>query len=503
MSTAPFSILLVDDEPAVVRHLKSLILHCCDHYEVAEVASNGRDALSYVRSHPVDLVITDIKMPLMSGVQLAQNLHEKDPQLPVVIVSGYQEFEYVRQVLDTGVVDYLIKPVNRNQLRKLFDTLSPQVEKRRRRRTAEMLLAGISGIGIQGEHEQDRTRFHLAIYRFAGIPSRFTPREKREPYVCQGDLYLLAGRDERERIFLAEQSVISRSPFSEQVTGLIEGETSGASVLITSAQSVLPEELHDTTVRLFKAVDTLMRPDSHIRLASDSIPPETVEVHDSEHAHHLASLLFLSVREEDREHTFGPLIEQWKGRKSSMITIEAELRSALQTFCERHQHILSDGGIEWYLDQIMADASRWESLETSLSRVSEHLRHQEKEEEQNPGTPVLFQEICSWIDHRYRHEISLSEVAEMFRVSTSYLSKLFRRHLDTSFTEYLTSRRIEAAKQIISHHPELPFKDVCLQVGYGDPFYFSRVFKHVEGIPPKEFANRIMEQETSDQKDKT
>lgn len=313
----------------------------------------------------------------------------------------------------------------------------------------------------------------------------------------------MAGRDEREQIFLAEESVMSRPSFSEQVAGMIEGETSGASVLITSAQSALAEELHDTTVRLFRAVDSLMSPDTHLRLLSDAIPPESVEPHDSEHAHHLASLLFLSVREEEREHTFGPLIDRWKERKSKMITIEAELRSALQAFCERHQHLLSDGGIEWHLDQIMADASRWESLETSLSRVSEHLRHLEQEEEQNPGTPVLFQEICSWIDHRYRHEMSLSEVAEMFRVSTSYLSKLFRRHLDTSFTEYLTSRRIEAAKQIISHHPELPFKDVCLQVGYGDPFYFSRVFKQVEGIPPKEFANRIMEQETSDEKDKT
>ncbi len=503
MSTAPFSILLVDDEPAVVRHLKSLILHCCSQYEVTEVASNGLDALSYVRSHPVDLVITDIKMPVMSGVQLAQNLHEKDPLLPVIIVSGYQEFEYVRQVLDTGVVDYLIKPVNMTQLRKLLDAITPQVQKRRRRIIAETLLAAMTGIGIPQEHGMTPTRYHLAIYRFAGIPSRFTPRETQEPYLCPGELYQLAGRDEHEKLFLAEESVMPRSSFSEQVSDMIAGETSGASVLLTSAQSVLPEELHDTTVRLFMAVDRLMSPDRHLYLLSDRIPPETIEPHDNERSHHLASLLFLSVRGEGKEHPLRPVIEQWKEQKSPMITIESELRSALQTFCERHQPILSDGDIEWYLDQIMADASRWEHLETSLCRVSEHLKHQETDEAQSPGTPVLFQEICSWIDHRYRHEMSLSEVADMFRVSTSYLSKLFRRHLDTSFNEYLTSRRIEAAKQIITEHPELPFKDVCLQVGYGDPFYFSRVFKHVEGIPPKEFANRIMEQRTSDQKDKT
>lgn len=494
MNTAPFSILLVDDEPAVVRHLKSLILHCCEQYEVAEVASNGLDALAYVRSHPVDLVITDIKMPVMSGVQLARNLHEKDPQLPVVIVSGYQEFEYVRQVLDTGVVDYLIKPVNVAQLRRLFEALSPQVKKRRRLRTGEALIAGINGI----VDTTTTARYHYAIYRFADIPSRFTVHDKQEPFACEGDLYVLAGRDSHEKIFIAEESEIPRSTFTDQVFSLIEGEPSGAGVLITSVHSISLNQLHDTTGKLTRAIDRLMTPDSHLKLLSDHMPVLAVEPHDSERSQHISSLLFLAFRENHEEHPLRALIEQWKERQSPMITIEAELRNAFTAFIERHGGILSDGEIEWYLDQIMAEASTWKGLENSLTRVLEHLHQQEEKREERPEMPVLFSEIRSWIDHQYRHEMSLSQVASMFRVSTSYLSKLFRRHLDTSFNEYLTSKRIEAAKQIITEHPELPFKDVCLQVGYGDPFYFSRVFKSVEGIPPKEFALKM-----SDHRDKT
>ncbi|MBN2860372.1 MAG: response regulator [Sphaerochaetaceae bacterium] len=499
MNTAPFSILLVDDEPAVVRHLKSLILHCCEQYEVAEVASNGLDALAYVRSHPVDLVITDIKMPVMGGVQLAHALHEKDPQLPVIIVSGYQEFEYVRQVLDTGVIEYLIKPVNITQLRRLFDTLSFQLERRRRERTLQTLMAAINGILPQ----DTGMRYHLAVHRYADIPSRFTAHEKRDAPVCEREFYILPGRDGHEKIYLAQESTVPRSAFTTQVSNMTEPRKSKASVLLTSVHSVSLGNLRDTTGQLTKALDRLMSPESHLQLFSDQIPPPAEETHDSERSHHFASLLFMSFRREVQESPSHPLIEQWKERKSPMITIESELRHAFLTFFERHSRVLSDGDIEWYLDQIMAEASTWEGLEGSLTRVLEHLIHHEEQDREEPDIPVLFSEICSWIDHQYRHEMSLSEVAGMFRVSNSYLSKLFRRHLDTSFTEYLTLRRIEAAKQIISEHPELPFKDVCVQVGYPDPYYFSRVFKNVEGIPPKEFANRIMEQDTSDQKDKT
>lgn len=103
-------ILLVEDEPAAGRYLRSVIeLHHPD-FSVVGIAEDGRDALEQVRRLDPDLVITDVKMPVMDGIEFVAELKKKFSDLPALIVSGYQEFEYARRALDTGVVDYLLKP---------------------------------------------------------------------------------------------------------------------------------------------------------------------------------------------------------------------------------------------------------------------------------------------------------------------------------------------------------------------------------------------------------
>lgn len=127
-----YRLLVADDE-------KKLLSGLCDFYPWKELgfqivarAENGQKALEYLTRNPVDVVLTDISMPVMSGMELAEILYREYPKIKVVFLSGYAEFRYAQQALKFGVQDYILKPVKTDVLRKTFTELKQKMDRERR-----------------------------------------------------------------------------------------------------------------------------------------------------------------------------------------------------------------------------------------------------------------------------------------------------------------------------------------------------------------------------------
>jgi len=125
-------ILLVEDEPASADYLASLIRRELSGMKVVAVAENGEEALQFIRRQPVDIVVTDIKMPVMDGLKLAEAVRTAWPMIPVVIVSGYELFDYAKTALRFGVSDYLLKPVKPRELVECLERIALRLEYSRR-----------------------------------------------------------------------------------------------------------------------------------------------------------------------------------------------------------------------------------------------------------------------------------------------------------------------------------------------------------------------------------
>lgn len=121
-------IILVEDEPSAMRYLRSIIERKCEGFEIVDTAENGIDGLEKARALKPDVVITDIKMPGMNGIELTSHLKDELPFIYSVIISGYQDFEYARGAIKSGVVDYLLKPVNIAQLKTLLNSIHRRLE---------------------------------------------------------------------------------------------------------------------------------------------------------------------------------------------------------------------------------------------------------------------------------------------------------------------------------------------------------------------------------------
>ena len=111
-----YKVVVVDDEPMAVKAICRIIEAHCPEFKVVGTAENGERALDVLRETVPDLVLTDIAMPLMSGLELVKRAGSMMPDLCFVIISGYQDFEYVRDAIRNGVLDYLTKPIVPSQM---------------------------------------------------------------------------------------------------------------------------------------------------------------------------------------------------------------------------------------------------------------------------------------------------------------------------------------------------------------------------------------------------
>ena len=122
-----YKVLLVDDEYMITEGLKRLIPFDKWDMEVVATANHADDALDYVREHPVDIVISDVNMPDKTGLEMIGEMKELLPNSYYILLSGYQEFDYVKKAMNLNVVDYLVKPVDKVELERLLEKIASQL----------------------------------------------------------------------------------------------------------------------------------------------------------------------------------------------------------------------------------------------------------------------------------------------------------------------------------------------------------------------------------------
>ena len=119
-----YKILVVDDEPTGLNHVCLILKKKCPQFEIMNTAENGKQALEIISSEQPDMLITDIRMPVMDGISLAKNLYEQNSPVILVFLSGYAEFEYARQALTYKVYEYILKPIKAEELHSVFRRIS-------------------------------------------------------------------------------------------------------------------------------------------------------------------------------------------------------------------------------------------------------------------------------------------------------------------------------------------------------------------------------------------
>jgi two-component system response regulator YesN len=490
------NILVVEDELLALDDLLAMLQPFADAHMITGCAS-GAEALACAAATPPDLLITDIRMPELDGLELVRQLKTSVPQLAAIVLSGYSEFEYARMSLRLGISDYLLKPVRTDALHQtVARALNTLAEERARathlreallvrlllggRRSAiaePNLLAGDWGVIFMICQNWESP----LVWRDTPIDRNFIVRTLalEGPRPC--DIVDLDGRCRVVLIPLAGPQLhlldilALRLHRAILAAGIVAHTTYVYKGADQRPERVVPEGLHRLTQTMRFAAPTFVRPGSALEemagaaprqhtqlvlhfLAEGKLPAAIAEVYavldQFQRAGALQSTIIQTLDE-----LFG-LIQQ---HTKSVTTEPLPNREALTAIVRASQTY----------DELAA----W--VEVQLQPL---LKYQHR-----AATPrQLVRALVALLHTAYADDLSLQAFAAEHNVSLAYFSRLFKLEVGATFSDYLTQVRVEKAKELLTHR-NLRLSDISTLVGYDDPKYFSQIFRKVAGVSPLDY----------------
>jgi len=476
-------VLLVDDEPAALRHLQGVVEFTGVPCEIVGTAENGAQALNMIGELVPDIVITDMKMPVMDGIAFAFAIKEKYPDILTAVVSGYQDFEYLKGAIQSGVADYLLKPVGIEPMRNLMTSFIEKVSILHNTKRQSILNALRFGENIA---ENDLQKYFLcgeiyvAILRRNGIVSRLSTHKQSsgsfKPLVFDGYINL-TGRDENEVLLVSITQSVSVSP---------ESEVNEYLTIARFDNAFRVKDFKKICDLLYSALESeiVVGKNADISISLDYIPQLYSNISFDKLAkweHYMASSQY-----EKLKYEFIDVFLQWEDEECPAIWVESMLSKLLNTALKYSIPQNSENVFYAMEDAVLNSLSIGELMSDIWALLARLLQIPEMKP-QKIDTPYFFEEIKKYLENNISNPVSLQTLCGAFGISQTYASRLFRKYADTTFTDFLTRLRVEKAKEYLSVEPKIPIKDIAQMVGFQDQFYFSKVFRSVTGVPPSEY----------------
>lgn len=506
-----YSVMLVDDERILREGMRKFIPWEKHGFQVKFEASNGWEALNVIREHDVDLLFLDIRMPDMSGLELLARMKTRKQGLHVVILSGFNEFDYAREAMRYHVTDYLLKPVRTGEVMDLLEKIRHEKEQRETDRMVKPLVQMdwfrlANEIGLQKASaslcRQLSRSFGQSSFVIAMLPTggNIDPRKGEEL------AHEYAALDGVEEVFAAEKphfgfcflivlrpdrpgkpAVIRRDHWTELGVRVMN-RYSELNALIYSPvfqQSHLSEYLN------FDYLDGLRQQlfYSHERIVFSGFTSELAAK-----AYRLpdgfAQQMLELIASNDRIHAIQKLNDLYFSIRFNPVY---DFRTVIEAYQNLFQFI--SGNIRPLLSCKDRDMDFWtedrgfDQLQTLHEKACRCLDKifQRLESRQRDTCRRLIREVTRYIHDHLAEPVLLADLAEHFHISAEYLSQLFKKEVGINFNQYLKQARMSKAKDILDRDCNIRIYELADQVGYHDPKHFSKVFREITGMTPKEY----------------
>ena len=256
-----FKILVADDEPTGLNHVCMILQKKCPQFDIIAVAENGKQALELIREKRPDILITDIKMPVMDGISLIREVKKEFPEVLSVIVSGYSDFEYAKDAIRSGVCDYLLKPLVPSDMQRLMEQLEIKLKNYYYLKRNEILRTLCNGQELTDENSLRKYfpsgRYYAAIFRQNGLPRRFSKGNGVEIFSTEDEQFYIYGRDEKESLYLYPAKLLIRGNFAQTAERIFAKEKKkGAYVTgVVCGKSFTLEDLSEVAGKLYRKLD--------------------------------------------------------------------------------------------------------------------------------------------------------------------------------------------------------------------------------------------------------
>ncbi|MHA6530567.1 response regulator transcription factor [Paenibacillus sp. BAC0078] len=494
-----YTAIIAEDSKPILRNIQALMQSTDLPVRIAATASNGIEALEYIKAHPVDILLTDIRMPKLDGLALIEQCKLVNPKLKAVLISGYSDFEYTRKALNLQVFDYLLKPVERHQLAEVMQRLVEHLQEREGSGKAQLegivepqFLASLE-LGADF-HAGDKIMLLLRRQLFTPEPGpdRWTEKLLQSCLAAacaQHDCRVFPTLLPEQFLALVDGSVLDTYPsIHDCMQGIYD------TLLVHGIQVSIAAEPQPAGNRALAAVydklDKMMNEElsvsSRLMDTAYSMPKGILSSGEMEKlARHFADMI--GQRQKER---FILLLEQqlmaFKNANIRLAELERFIWSMAEAFGMGSRQDSGDGlKLEDEVQRLLESESYEAFVEAVLTWAGqsfEWLQLQNKKSGEE-----LFRQLEQYLQQHIYSQMSITDVALKFHVSPSYISRIIKKYSQKTFVHYTMQLKIAEARRLIAAKPELKVKELSEVLSFGDQHYFSKVFKEYTGCSPTEY----------------
>ena len=512
-----YTVLLVDDEEMVTQGITRFVPWEETGFTVAGTASSADKALAFLEKTPVDLVFTDITMPVKSGLELIEAINEKYPKIKTVIISGYSDFNYAQQAIRLGALDYLTKPINFGAMRTLLEKVRVKLDEEHQRSGSDVKLQEILAhsmiMNICNGIPYDKSK--ASIYLDTTCPITAVRISFREKHPFPEDLYPEISQA------LGRCQIVS--PTENEALCVLEGERKPAEILKGLEQLI--DLVAVGGYHMYAGVSEQVSSYSDLRIAflqaAKAMRYQKARNTSGVTCFRLMREIYPNSKEDEEQQitqlisslaapdTRATLIQDFTTTLSAMETRPNFSFAMAQRFCTellieldaRLQDLLSeDYSRHAYLSESLMDVLSAKTLPEIQEYMVGHIQKLldnlgQLDESQN--AMELIDRVKKYIQAHFAENLTLTVLSEVFFVCPAYLSRLFKKKTGINFVDYLTNLRMEKAKEFLAI-PSMKVYTVAEMVGYENPRYFSRLFKDATGTSPQEYRNMVCSESEED-----
>ncbi len=520
-------LLVVDDEEQIREGIKRFISTL--DLPVAEIrtASDGQEALLILKEYCPDVILSDVVMPGMDGIQLIREIRQQNKEINAIMISGYSDLSYLKSAFKVDAIDYILKPVNIEEFEAVLTKVFRNIEERR--------LDQISKESISKKYEES-----LPVLRCRFLSNLISGTSSKKEDICSKTEDLgFPGICNKEHVVIAvaigEWEVSIQTDIIEIIESAISEkndlcdtytfemhENEIVIVLFFSDTENIIGTTDDLTERIMKKVRLnfgtdlsagVSDPGNDLTDISESYKQASEAVKQSFIFGMGSVVRYKDIC--DRDELDFALSSDLEKRLISLIyagDVEGidpvlntmftdnlqqtyrvtgqkivQIRIGLIGFIHR---LLNDMGIdvnERYSDMDWSEITQLDTLDSIRKWLGVLLRDicENTNQMRKSKSVIIVDKIKEIINDKYNEPIGVQEIAEELKISNNYLSAIFKQSTGISFTRYLTKVRLEKAKELIEDSL-LKIQDIAVMVGYEDQNYFSRVFRRQYGISPSE-----------------
>jgi len=526
MENMLYKVFFVEDEIVTREGIRDNVDWKVNGFEFCGEAADGEMALPLIQTTRPDVLITDIKMPFMDGLQLCKIIRERMPWVKIIILSGHDEFEYAQKAIELGVTEYLLKPVTVHNMQHALKKIAGQIDQERKEQEI------LNKLHEQVEENRATLRERLLLKLVVGAISSTEAIEKGQ----------LLGLDLIARYYLVAILKIELSDRTEQfdydeyqqvqhtISRLVENNPDvfllkkDWEYLVLVMKGNIPEYMEEERDQLLDLIQQNIKPTRYkLTTGFGTHKKRIAELYQS----FVEALVNIQNAADKNEFRSNEATDKAELLKIDKLAVENYLRRGVKDgfdeFFNTYLQPLGETALKLHLfknyifvdvivataklvkewrgdiDQVVPELNSIEAILTNIKTI-ENLREQVfkiligalafRDSQTKSQHAKLIRQAKEYINAHYMEtNISLNDIATLVNLSPSHFSVVFAQETNQTFKDYLTEVRIQKAKELL-RTTALRSTDISYQVGYNDPHYFSSAFKKNTGFSPGEFRSQ-------------